>query len=361
MENKRLAWKGRLMYVPRAMQDAWTNWRHVRGAPRLLIVRHAAKNWYVFRDYLAWLQREFPEVRARFEFRLLPFRPADWSRYALHALWAGDTIAQWSPRGFNQAKELLDQCDQFGVPVINRVDQLANAAKALGAKLIRSTGIRTPQMVRIHNPQRFCRDFAGLAFPLLIREDRGHGQPTAFVASPDELRKLDLERYREPIACEFIDVRDPRDGLYRKYRYLAAGEMGLPKHLIINDHWEVRPQRRVQTDATRREELAFLHEPDPNHALLQRARRALGLDVIGFDYSYDAQGRVVVWEANPYPDLNYPKNPWSRHIHFAVEKTFAAVTCLYLQRAGLAIPGRLEERLHGVSGLHDIRSSRRAA
>ncbi len=94
--------------------------------------------------------------------------------------------------------------------------------------------------------------------------------------------------------------------------------------------------------------MAFISRPDANHILFQRARRMLGLDVVGFDYAYDRVGRVVVWEANPFPDTNYPEDPRSRHIVPATQRTFAAMARLYLRRAGCDVPALLDDLLAEV-------------
>ena len=147
---------------------------------------------------------------------------------------------------------------------------------------------------------------------------------------------------------EFIDVRSP-DGLYRKYRYLAAGRRGVTRHLMIGSHWEVRAENRVRSDATRAEELAYLDAPEPNYAVLERARQALEFDMAAFDYSCDREGRLVVWEANPYPDLSYPKNPTQQYTFPYVQRSFAAVVRLYVEAAGLPVPAKLDEMLAGQS------------
>jgi hypothetical protein len=233
--------------------------------------------------------------------------------------------------------------------VINPVDRLAATEKSNAAQIMGRLGIRTPRVRRINDIAAFRRDLGGLKPPLLIRENWGHGQPAVLLGHASDAHTVPLERFRQPIAVEFIDTSDPRDGLFRKYRYLVAGDAGAPRHLIINDHWEVRPQRRLMTERARREELDYLNHSDSNHGPLQLARKALGLDVVGFDYSYDRTGQMVVWEANAYPDLNYPKNPWSRHLFPAVERSFAAVAKLYLERADLSVPARIQQMLAAPS------------
>ena len=47
--------------------------------------------------------------------------------------------------------------------------------------------------------------------------------------------------------------------------------------------------------------------------------------MVAFDYGYDLEGRLVVWEANPFPDLNYPTESWSRHIFPSLARGLAAL------------------------------------
>lgn len=341
--------KALVAHLPLMAKDRLANWWHGSGEPRILITRHSGKRAYVFRDFLVWVRRELPELSSRIEFRRLPCAINDWSRFALHASWAGDSMDLWAPHSFARAMELQDECRRRGIGVVNPLDKLTNTAKLLGSELMRTAGVRTPRSIRITDPATFRENLGGLSCPILVREDRGHGQPALLLEKAADAESLDLRQFQAPIAAEFIDVRDPADGYYRKYRYVAAGELGICRHLLANDAWEVRPERRLTSAALRGEELAYVSQPDPNHALLQKARAALGLDVVGFDYSYDRQGRVVVWEANPFLNLNYPKNRAAAHIAAAVERSFAAIAHLYLQRAGLPIPQQLAALLNSFA------------
>ena len=93
----------------------------------------------------------------------------------------------------------------------------------------------------------------------------------------------------------------------------------------------------MATNVTREEELAYIDKPDPNHDLLQRARKTLGLDLVGFDYSYDYDGKVVVWEANPYPYFHFSTKNLVYRNH-AMYRTVQAFLEMYLRRAGLPVP-----------------------
>ncbi len=343
------ALKSALRYLPLRVLDAVENRRHVKSGPRILITRPTANREETVDDFMAWVGAEVPELRSRIEFHRLPCRLRDPSRYALHVSWVGDSFDLWSSTTVRWAKRLVDDCRRHEIAVVNPADLMANTGKARGAELMRAAGVRTPRCVVIDDPIAFRRDTRGLEPPFLIREERRHGQRCERVASMADLARIDFRRYRWPIAAEFIDTRDPRDGLFRKYRYVAAGNLGLPRHMMVNEGWEVRPERRVMNDALREEELAYLNHPDPNHEALQRARRALGLDVLGIDYSYDHEGRVVVWEANAFLDLRFPDNPKSLHIFPAVVRTFAAVARLYLEQAGAPIPAKIDDLLAGTA------------
>ncbi len=344
---KALAW-----HVPLSVYDRFTNLRFAQGSPRILITRHSGKREYVFRDFLSWIRFKVPELGSRMEFHRLPCQIRDWSRFSLHVSWVGDTVDMWSPSSFRRAMALQSECQRRGLGVINDISRLSNTSKSLGAQLMRAPGLRTPRHVAITDPVYFRKDHAGLDFPLLIRENRGHGQAAILVEQPDRLAAVDLSQFKSPIAVEFIDTSSESDGLFRKYRYIAAGEIGVPRHLIANDSWEVRPHRRLTNAKLRDEEFEYVNAPDPNHEVLQAARRALGLDVVGFDYSYDREGCIVVWEANPFLNLNYPAQAKASHINLSVRRSFAVVAWLYCVRAEIRVPESIMSMLdQSVSGL----------
>ena len=155
------------------------------------------------------------------------------------------------------------------------------------------------------------------------------------------------------MAVEFVDVRDRQDGLVRKYRYMAVGEMGVSHSLYISDDWEVRGSTQLYTESTRREEIEFTSSVDPNHELFQTVRRGLGLDYVAFDYSYDRQGNVVVWEINVLPGLDLPSKPEDAHHGLPFERAMAATVKMYLRYAGIDAPAALDDLLGPpVAGNH---------
>jgi hypothetical protein len=321
-----------------------TLWRRPRAGSRVLIVRHRKYQRRFFDVILKWVAANVPELSPVFDVRDLPVRVRDWSPYALHVPWLQDPVQEWSLETYDQANQLARECDARGIPVLNRVDRLLNATKSRGAELMRVAGVATPKMARIADSREFERTLLGLSPPLFVREDWGHSRNVVRIDSPGDISLIPWTRFRRPVAIEIVDVRNPRDGLHRKYRYFAAGEVGVSHHVQTSADWITRGENRLITPESREEELHYITQPDTNHDALQRARRALGLDLVAFDYGYTPDGRMIVWEANPFPTIVFGtrrliyRNP-------AIHRTLMAIVRLYLVSAGMAVPAIIDDGL----------------
>jgi hypothetical protein len=325
-------------------RDRPRNRRWVRGAKRFLVVREASRIPEFNDVILGWVEEHVPEIRGLFELRVLPCRIFDWSPYALHVPWLQDPVESWSRRAYRRACRLASACDRHGIPVVNRVDRLRNAMKLEAARRMSGAGVPTPAMRLIEDPREFRETRYGLPLPVFVREDGGHGGPMLRADTDAEVRALRLEQFGRPIAVELVDVRSPEDGLCRKFRYVVAGRVGVPHHMQATEGWITRGTIRAHTPATRAQEEAYIDRPDPRHELFQRARRSLGLDLVAFDYGFDRRGRIVIWEANPYPHFHLPQGRLS-YLAPAMQRTLAAVVHLYLEQAGMTIPQRLQDVL----------------
>jgi hypothetical protein len=298
----------RAVYAVRGALDRAAAARHNRrhrgsAARRILAVRQ--RDWQTGYNapFLDWVGRRAPAALALFELRYLPDRRSiELDGCAVLVPWLQDPLAERFPAVYREAAALEARARERGIPVVNPVAALSNAIKSRAAAIIRATGLRTPRMVPLADAASLRAAAAELGGPFFVREDRRHGGPMILVRDSAELDNVPLARFEAPVAVEYIDVRGP-DGLYRKRRYLAIGERGVPRHLVVTPGWVVHAEDRILTEATIAEEVAYVSGDDPNHEALQRARRALGLDVVAFDYSIDREGRVVVWEPNPLPVL----------------------------------------------------------
>ena len=109
----------------------------------------------------------------------------------------------------------------------------------------------------------------------------------------------------------------------------------MPRHLIVSPKWEVRPADRIRTVATQQEELAFVRSPCPHHELFDAARRSLDFEIAAFDYSYDSNQELIVWEVNPFPDLSTPSGPVGEYLQPAIHSSYAILADYYEDRARL--------------------------
>lgn len=315
---------------------------------RILLVAHFEYRRNFYQGFLDWMVVNLRESMAQFDLALLhkDLRPGPDQKAVV--LWLQDPVQAWSERAYANALALQAACDERGVAVVNRVENLTRAGKESGSRLMRECGLRTPRMALITNASEFRKNFLGLPFPLFVREDWGHGEVIAVARDEEEARRIPVERFKRPVAVEMIDVRDPRDGLYRKYRYTMAGDRGFPFHMQVSGNWITRGVDRVFNDQTLQEELAFTTRPFPHHDLFNSARKALGLDFVAFDFALDDPDKPpLVWEANPLPHLPFAYREGNLYRNPSLHHAMALMAALYLDKAGIELPKRLSAYLDG--------------
>ncbi len=290
---------------------------------------------YFWAEWLEWARHTEPALHSRIRLDIVPARVGRHTRL-LHA-WVQDPVLERDAELFGLLESMETAIRAQGGDVINPARALSNSRRDRTHERLSRVGIRTPRIVDVD--ESFGADLGGLSLPLVVRQAWGHQRPMHLLETPGQLREWlasDVPAYNSWIAAEYIDVQDP-DGLYRKYRYILFGEHGVCRHIITSRSWEVRPGDRVLTDEIVAEELAYLAAPCPHHEVLRAAQRELEFDIAAFDYSFDANGELIVWEVNPYPDISTPRGPARAHLGESVENTFRALAALYrdrLPRAG---------------------------
>jgi tetratricopeptide (TPR) repeat protein len=220
-----------------------------------------------------------------------------------------------------------------GAPVINRPDAVLRTGRAENAERLGALpGVRTPR-IRLHPRTALAGPDAaalltadGFAFPLLLRSPGYHtGFHFERVEAPDALPAVLAGLPGDTLAVlEFLDARS-RDGKIRKYRAMFVDGAIYPLHAAVSQHWKVHyfSADMVENAEHRTEDAAFLADMEQvlgPHAMaaLERIRDALGLDYGGIDFSLDAAGNILLYEANatmvvplpgPDPRWDYRRAP----------------------------------------------------
>ncbi len=206
--------------------------------------------------------------------------------------------------------------------VLNPPHAIVNTTREQIAKRLSSLeGVVVPRVLRVARSALTSGGGAkivfqeGLRFPLLLRSPGFQtGEHFVRVESADDLARAAGSLPGKSLnLIEFLDVRG-RDGKVRKYRAIVVQGRLYPLHLAIAEHWKVHyfTADMAQNAAHRAEDAAFVADmPGALGSIQVRAleaiARTLALDYGGIDFSLDAQGRVVVFEANatmivPEPD-----------------------------------------------------------
>lgn len=171
-------------------------------------------------------------------------------------------------------------------------------------------GIKMPRTVRVvaGHPDQFAETARKekLGYPLIVRMAGTHnGQTMLRIESDrewDEVHTLPWQGGAVYLT-EFVDFRDPDDGLYRKHRIVMVGGRPHLLHVYISPHWNVHRKATLQTPEAFAEELSriesFERDLLPRIARpLKEIQRRIGLDYYGIDCHVDRDATLTLFEAN---------------------------------------------------------------
>ncbi|WP_340645424.1 hypothetical protein [Phenylobacterium sp.] len=214
--------------------------------------------------------------------------------------------------------------DALGGPCFNAPDAvLANGRDRVAEALSGLDGVVAPRTVRLapsdlRSLTVMLRDLS-LTYPLLIRPVGAHGGQRLLRIDTSEglADRVAAWMFDAPVyVTEFHDFADP-DGVYRKHRLAVVGDKVVLRSVVIGDDWLLHAAR--QSEATRADEAARLAAfesevlPRIAPAVAEIARR-LSLDLFGIDCHLDADGRLLIFEANACMSLLLrtmpPPNMW---------------------------------------------------
>ncbi|SDK62974.1 Glutathione synthase/RimK-type ligase, ATP-grasp superfamily [Catalinimonas alkaloidigena] len=308
-----------------------------KATPHIHVLRdHERKrNW----SFFTWLQETYPEQARLFRHTTTHDRNlAPLPGAALFIPWLQDPVRErWLPL-YNKVVALEETYGKLGVPVVNSVRMLSNSIKSRALNIIRNEGVRTAHSLHISPETSFEEVATALGLPFIVRNDVGHGGAVHLVQSADDYHTITWSQLPYPVALEYIDTTDA-EGYYRKYRYVMMGNEGKMRSLVITPKWMAHSEDRVMQKRFLDEERTLLRTANPHHALFNRLRKRLKFDFVAFDYAFDAQEQLVVWEPNPFPVIIRPyewQHPELTHHHEAATEIFEMMLWHYLSLAGMA-------------------------
>jgi hypothetical protein len=235
-------------------------------------------------------------------------------------------------------------------PVINHPRTVRQTGRAANAERLRGLpNVVVPRMKRVSRAALTKPDAAalvaaeGFAFPLLLRAPGFHtGRHFMQVAHGGALAEAAAHVPGDDVyLIEQLDARDSA-GFYRKARVMIIDRKIYPLHLAISGNWKVHYFRADMADSAdnRWIDEAFLNDMPAfiggrGMAALERINKALDLDYCGIDFAVNADGEILLFEANAtmvmVPLAADSKWDYRRP---AFDAVFKAIRSMLLNRAG---------------------------
>lgn len=243
----------------------------------------------------------------------------------------------------DRGQEMLDFAERFslhfGRAVINLPRLVQGTDRLSITRLLQDVpGAIVPRMERWSRKRLQEASAAGNdqpGFPLIVRTVGTHGgDAMELCTDAAELETFlkdgdDAEYY----VSRYVDYRSP-DGYFRKYRFMFVGHEVLPYHLAIGEDWKIHHATTGMSDCQwmQDEERDFLDHPErvftpQAYGALRTIAERIRLDYFGIDCSLSADGRVIVFEANPsmLVHLNNDSFPYKNEHVLRIKDAFEAL------------------------------------
>ncbi len=267
--------------------------------------------------------------------------------------------------GLEAACSLLARSDR---PVINHPLAVLKTGRAANAERLRGLpNVVVPRMATLPRSVLAGPEAAaavagkGFCFPFLMRAPGFHtGRYFVRVENPQALTAAAMELPGDELCIiEQLDARDG-DGFFRKCRVMIIDRKIYPLHLAISRDWKVhyfRADMAVSAE-NRVKDAAFLDDMANTigargMAALERINAALDLDYGGIDFAVNAEGDILLFEANAtmvlVPLSAEPKWDYRRP---AFDRVFAAVHAMLMEKSDRSVS------VHHSLALNDPAGSR---
>ena len=248
--------------------------------------------------------------------------------------------------GLEAAGSVLARTDR---PVINHPLAVLKTGRAANAERLRGLpNVVVPRMATLPRavlagprPPR-PSPAMGFSFPFLVRAPGFHtGRYFVRVENPQALRAAATELPGDDLCViEQLDARDG-DGFFRKCRVMIIDRKIYPLHLAISRDWKVHYFRADMAASAENwtEDAAFLDDManvigSRGVAALERINAALDLDYCGIDFAVNADGDILLFEANATMVM-VPLSAESKwdYRRPAFDRVFAAVRTMLMEES----------------------------
>ncbi|MDO8800131.1 RimK family alpha-L-glutamate ligase [Phenylobacterium sp.] len=196
----------------------------------------------------------------------------------------------------------------MGQPCFNSPEAvLRSGREAVAASLQGVPGVVVPRTERLTaaGPAELARMIAArrMTYPLLVRPAGDHGGERLLRFETAEALEGQVAGWlcHAPVYVTEFHAFADADGAHRKYRLAVIGGRIILRHVIIGDSWLLHADTQAAgTEPDEEVRLASFEAdllPRIAPAVAEIGRR-LGLDVFGIDCHLDADGRMLIFEAN---------------------------------------------------------------
>ncbi len=281
-------------------------------------------------EFLSQLRKRDPELFERIRIHETGSGPVNLDNTSLVMFWLADPLQVKYPACFRDAMKVQKAADRAGIPTLNPPAALNNTEKTVQSEIWAKAGIPSQIVHGVFEPGQLDSALSTTQWPCIVRSSIGHSQDDTFIATTRRKAESFARDKTDPLAIiPLVDVRQEYRAIgdntlfsrfHHKARAIVAGDQVMPLHLFFSKSpivcersslfaREDRPRRqRARRYGFRTRMLDLLIELDTEyfnnpvaHAeTLHRAVRVLGLHFAAIDYSIRPDGRVILWEANPF-------------------------------------------------------------
>jgi hypothetical protein len=312
-----------------------TMYRYLKGGGSILVL-HENPAFLDNIEFFRWLKSK--DIDAYFNFRHNSIGLQAWrvsSGVRLVIPWVQDPVRERSLQLYDQLQNALIYYQQRGAPSLFSIADLSIGAKSHFYPLLSNSQrseLCVPRFRMLAPDTSFeeLQEFVGC--PFIVREDWLHQAPMRLISNKIEFERLDINVFRVPLAVEYISA-EQESGLYYKDRVVVVGNEAFPRHRVQSATWSVQPQDRIKNESTLNEEISFMKSECPHADLFIEIARLANAPVAAFDYIHNIDGKLVIWELNPFPSIWASFNAEDQYFDYQreiVDRIYTAQLHLYL-------------------------------